>query len=180
MSTVQGLCRRSYCEQDIPAPLQQSIQPPKSIVLKSRNPVPEPQSGLCGRTQQRRGKSLRQLTSPLYSLENNALGKERRRDGWEEASWTEITLGSQRDMHCNRLHSRWVSGREGMLCAFGVGTWDHEEMTIPMSPHRNRKCGFHWHRKCHFWRRHADGNKRHLRGYSHGPMTETQKRGWIA
>ena len=29
-------------------------------------------------------------------------------------------------MHCNRLHSRWVSGREGMLCAFGVGTWDHE------------------------------------------------------
>ena len=98
---------------------------------------------LCGDSKKVR-KIVRQLTSPLYSLENNALGKERRRDGWEEASWTEITLGSQRNMYCNRLHSQWVSGREGMLCAFGVGTWDHEEMTIPMSPHRNRKCGFHW------------------------------------
>lgn len=36
------------------------------------------------------------------------------------------------------------------------------------------------HRECHFSRRHADGNKRHLRGHRRGPMTKTQKRGWVA
>lgn len=111
------------------------------------------------------------------ATENDAFGWERRQDGWEEAGWTEITLGSQRDMNFLHLHSlplRLGLKKIGDGSVFGVGRWDHKEKTIPMPQHRSsRKCGslgqaWKKHRECHFWRRLEHGNERRLRDYHVG------------
>lgn len=188
LSTGQRLCWRSYSEQDTPAPLQQSIQPPKSTVLKSRNPGPRPQSGLCGRTQQRRGKSW-QLTSPLLQSRKWCIWK-RKEPGWMRGSklnrdnlgvpkrhvlppppFLSSDVGSQEEKGwcvCLVL-AHGIMKKWRFLCL-------HTETESVGSIGQARKK----HRECHFSRRHADGNKRHLRGHRRGPMTKMQKRGWVA
>lgn len=186
LSTGQRLCWKTYSEQDIPTPTAKYPAPKFNSAQVKKSSALAPVRTLWENST-KAGKIIRQLTLPCYSLENDAFGKRSQDMDARKQIEQEVTLGSQRDMYSLHLHSYlwcWVSGREGMVCVFGVGTWDHEEIWPDscVSTQKTESVGSigqarKKHRECHFSRRHADGNKRHLRGHRRGPMTKTQKRG---